>query len=161
MAGQKASIVARRLLDKAHERGQSLTPMQLIKLVYLAHGWMLGLHSRPLIEEPIEAWQYGPVVRSVYDKVKQYRSGPVEHVSTSKDGRLDDLEEDLLDQVLEVYGDTNGMLLSTITHQPGTPWHMTWHENGKNAPISNDLIGAHFADLYKRYSEQADSQQCD
>ncbi len=31
--------------------------MQLIKLVYLCHGWTMGLYSRPLIEN-VEAWQY-------------------------------------------------------------------------------------------------------
>ena len=42
------------------------TPMHVIKLVYLAHGWMLGFTSRALINEAVEAWTYGPVVPSTY-----------------------------------------------------------------------------------------------
>ncbi|MCG5526891.1 MULTISPECIES: Panacea domain-containing protein [Halorhodospira] len=157
MAGHDASGVAKRLLEKAHERGQPLTPMQLIKLVYIAHGWMLGLYSRPLINEPVEAWRYGPVVRSVYDQVKCYRSSPVEAIA-AKPAELNDYEDDLLDQVLEIYGDKSGLLLSTITHQSGTPWFITWHSQGMNGSISNDLIEAHFEELYRRHKEEAEDQ---
>ncbi|MCG5538937.1 Panacea domain-containing protein [Halorhodospira sp. 9622] len=154
MQGHPALGIAKRLLEKAHERGLSLTPMQLIKLVYLAHGWMLGLHSRPMIQEPVEAWQYGPVVRTVYDRVKQYRSRPVEAIAgRPRTPDLDEEEEDLLDQVLTVYGDQPGTFLSMITHQEGTPWDLTWRHFGRNGSISNDLIEAHFAELYRRAHE--------
>ena len=51
-------------------RDVQTTPMHIIKLVYLSHGWMLGLHDTPLLWEPVEAWQYGPVVPSVYHLYK-------------------------------------------------------------------------------------------
>ena len=35
--------------------GKSFTPMQIMKLVYIAHGWSLGLRQKPLIRERIEA----------------------------------------------------------------------------------------------------------
>jgi uncharacterized phage-associated protein len=38
-----ANQVAHQLLRHADDANISLTPMQLIKLVYLAHGWKLGL----------------------------------------------------------------------------------------------------------------------
>ena len=51
------------------------TPMHMIKLVYLSHGWMLGLRERSLINEAVEAWRYGPVVPSVYHRFKSFVGG--------------------------------------------------------------------------------------
>jgi uncharacterized phage-associated protein len=57
-----AHTVANRFLELAEAEGRSLTPLQLMKLVYIAHGWMLGIHQRPLIKDHIEAWKLGPVI---------------------------------------------------------------------------------------------------
>ena len=71
--------IANRLLEIANERQQlTFTPMQLLKLVYIAHGWMLGLYRRPLIQDDVQAWQYGPVIPTLYNKIRQFKSSPVQ-----------------------------------------------------------------------------------
>ena len=45
-------------------RDVETTPMHVLKLVYLCHGWVLGLTDQALIDEPVEAWQYVPPVLS-------------------------------------------------------------------------------------------------
>ena len=55
-----ATIVADHLLWL--RKDIETTVMHILKLTYLAHGWMLGFHKRPLIKEPIEALIYGPVI---------------------------------------------------------------------------------------------------
>jgi len=68
-----AKSIANELLSLAHTRGISdVTPMKLQKLVYYAHGWWFGATGEPLIEEQIEAWQYGPVVPSLYEATKNF-----------------------------------------------------------------------------------------
>lgn len=152
-----AITVAAALLNKANEKGLVLTPMQLLKLVYIAHGWMLGLCSRPLIHEDVEAWQYGPVIPEVYHAVKHFRDSPVTSVAFAGPAPLDAEESDLIDQVLDIYGKKNGIALSSITHKPGTPWDKTWNSYGKNAKISNDLIESHYSDLYEKAHKKAES----
>lgn len=149
-----SKAVAKLLLDKAHGKKLQLTPMQLLKLVYIAHGWMLGLYSRPLIREEIEAWEYGPVIRDLYHAVKEYRSRPVQDIKGVPDENFDEIEENLIDQVLDIYGDKDGIFLSSITHMPGTPWETTWSIDGKNGVISNDLIESHYAEKYRRLTEE-------
>ena len=51
----KAILASSRLLHLGNQSGAGLTPMQVLKLVYISHGWMLGLHQRPLFEEDVEA----------------------------------------------------------------------------------------------------------
>lgn len=144
--------VANYLLAKARENGHGLTPLQLIKLVYLAHGWMLGLLDRPLLEDDVEAWQYGPVIRSLYRAVAGDRD-PIYESIPGHMAEFDQDSKDVLDQVYEKYGRINGVTLSQMTHKPGTPWHDTWSSLGKNAVIPQDLIKEHFKNLAKRYSK--------
>jgi uncharacterized phage-associated protein len=151
----KPLAVANRILWLAQDsEDPDITPMQLIKLVYLSHGWMLGLYGRPLLDESVEAWRYGPVIRSVYNAVSRFRDKPVEYPLRQMFGgqpeeRFDDKEESVLKQVLDLYGPLDGISLSRLTHQRGSPWYQTWHSEGQNATISNDLIEHHFRDLYQ------------
>ena len=50
-----------------------VTNLSLNKLLYFAQGHSLAENGKPLFDEPIEAWQYGPVVPSVYHTFKKHR----------------------------------------------------------------------------------------
>lgn len=142
-----ANQVANRLLELAEKDDRSLTPMQLIKLVYLCQGWMLGIKGRSLFQEPVEAWAYGPVVRTVYDAVRAYRDQPIATKIKEPPANFDDDEGDIIEQTFEQYGKLPGLTLSTLTHREGSPWSITHENSGQNATISNDLIQGHFYEL--------------
>lgn len=149
----KSLAVAQYILDRCREyKDDAVTPMQLIKLVYIAHGYMLGKHGEPLLDEPVEAWQYGPVVRSVYDAVRDYRSSPVDRVIGWRrwSGDFTPAECEVMDDVADIYGGVDAIKLSAATHKPRTPWSRTWDRYGKNSIISNDLI----ENFYERLLEQ-------
>lgn len=150
-----ARIVANRFLELARGQGRSLTPMQILKLVYIAHGWMLGLNRRPLISQPVEAWQYGPVVRDVYNGVRNNGRSPVESPMWAPEEKLDYVEDDMVQQVFKIYGQMDGIALSNITHMPETPWAKTYQHGQFGTVISNDLIGAHYQRLSRERSGTA------
>ena len=142
-----ARAVANYLIGKAP---QGLTPLQIMKLVYLCHGFKLGLTGKPLVEEDMLAWQYGPVVRSIY-KYLPYGRVPVrEPIADGMEADFSDDETSIMDQVFDKYGGFDGIYLSSLTHQPGTPWDKTWKRFGKNAVIPQDLIEEHFGQLVGR-----------
>jgi uncharacterized phage-associated protein len=84
-----STTVANRLFQLAGRAGYRLTPMQLVKLVFLCHGWMLGLYGKPLVRDRIEAWKYGPVIPKLYNAVKQYRGGPISQLVPGPAGILE------------------------------------------------------------------------
>jgi hypothetical protein len=69
--------IANEFLERAQRERRPLTHMQLQKLVYLAHGWNLAVNGRPLIEDEIEAWDFGPVIRRLYDALSRYGANSV------------------------------------------------------------------------------------
>ena len=141
-----SATVANAFLDLAEEEGVGLTPMKLLKLVYIAHGWTLGLHARPLIREEVEAWPYGPVIRDLYEAVRRFKDRPVTgRVAAPAHDELDATERDLVRQVFDIYGRRSGPALSKLTHLPGSPWARTY-SGDFGERISNDLI----EDYYQR-----------
>lgn len=143
--------IANRFLALATERGDTLTPMQLLKLVYIAHGWMLGLYGVPLINHPVQAWKYGPVIPELYRAISGFRSAPVQgQLPAPPEDTLVELEEGLIREVYDLYGMRSGLDLSRLTHKPGSPWERTYREGVPNLVISNDIIEDHYQTLARR-----------
>lgn len=143
--GHESSRVANYVLW--HSEEDPVTPMQLLKLVYICHGWMLGLYGRPLIKDHVEAWKYGPVVPKVYHQYKRYRDTSIREIPETPPSVFSEEERSIMDQVWKHYGHFTGPQLSTLTHQPGTPWDTTIRFRGQGAVISNDLIEQHYRSL--------------
>jgi uncharacterized phage-associated protein len=163
--------VANYFLEQAEAEGKKLTPMQLQKLVYFAHGWYLALTGKPLVDEQVEAWPYGPVFPTLYHEFKEYGGGPIKGRATEwtlevnpATGRqtivravVPTLEDDpdtaqldttksILNRVWNVYGSWNAVQLSQLTHVAGGPWDVTrrQHPDRKGTDIADPLIRDYF-----------------
>src|SRR5271157_4349946 len=75
---QDARAVANYFLDLAKKENRPIDPMGIQKFVYFAHGWNLAMYGRPLIIQDVEAWDYGPVIRDLYQDFKRFGNGPIE-----------------------------------------------------------------------------------
>lgn len=146
-----AIVVASHLLWIEGQSGKQITPMQLLKLVYISHGWMLGLYDDPLFSDDVEAWLYGPVIRDVYDEYKKFGGGQIGTSGTCE--KLNPYANNIITQVANVYGKYDGWQLSRLTHKPGSPWAITIADAGANSVIPNPLIRHH----YKQLSEENES----
>lgn len=144
---QSSVLVARQILWLAHRHGRVLTPMQLLKLVYIGHGWMLALYGRSLFYESVEAWRYGPVEPNVYNAFKKFGGNQITEPLKDYSDHLDEYELDIMEQVVSVYSDYTGIQLSSLTHKNGSPWDTTIKMLGQKAIISNDLIKQHYRNL--------------
>jgi len=159
------ATIANYFLDKASREGRAVTPMQLIKLVYIAHGWHLGYLDRPLINETVQAWKYGPVIKSLYDQVKRYGSGAVREPLRSsalpwlREAQMDETKRLTLDHVWTHYAGFSGVQLSSMTHMPDTPWYVAWHQQGGSnqyfAEIDDRLINDHYKSKIAEIQQQA------
>ncbi len=140
--------IVNEFLDLASE--DKITNLKLVKLCYIAQGLSLALLDKPLFSEVIEAWQYGPVVPSVYHEFKHFRDQPITEKSVEyingiySEIKLKDIElKNIVKLAWVLYKDTNAEELVDITHQPGTPWSLTYVPN-KNKEIDNVLMKVYF-----------------
>ena len=128
-----------------------LSQLKLQKLTYLAHGWHLAIENSPLVSEDVQAWDNGPVFRSIWDSIRDFGRDEEGYILNS--GRkpfkaeLGEFEQELIYRIWERYGDYSATKLSSITHQPNTPWAQTYFERGRNQIIKNDIIEKHFSKL--------------
>ncbi len=149
-------LIANYFVGKSFDTGIELTPMKLIKLCYIAHGWHLGIYEKPLVNEPVLAWPYGPVLANVYRAFKDFKDCQITSYAEEFNHTPYPHEENtdlksFLDKIWAVYKNFNGLELSTMTHQKDTPWDIVYHQNGgyqrKNLIIPNDLIMVHYQEL--------------
>lgn len=140
--------VADAILKIARSENITLTPMQLVKLTYIAHGWSLGLRNKDLFKNRIEAWQYGPVIPDLYHATKLYGRHPIPF-SAIGDGPINVSDEDshFLASVIDKYGNLDGITLSYMTHKSGTPWTQVYDPRERNIEIPDYLIQQHYMDL--------------
>jgi uncharacterized phage-associated protein len=145
--GYSANSVANVFLELSQKENCPLTNMQLQKLVYIAHGFHLALCKEPLIQEEVKAWQWGPVIPPLYNRLKKFGSGSISGViSDAPHIPAESKESKLIDQVWESYKQFSGPQLSAITHQNGSPWSITWSTN-QFGVISDSLTAEHYKNL--------------
>lgn len=142
--------IANRFLELAEADDTSLTPMQVLKLVYIAHGWRLGLYGRPLIRDDVQAWQYGPVIPRLYNALRNYKGDSVTSKLKADNATLNSNENSVVEQVYDIYGKMSGSKLSRLTHAPKTPWAKTYRDGVFGIKIRNDLIEDHYEELADR-----------
>lgn len=145
MVTYSAVTIANFFVELANKTGTSITPMKLLKLVYLANGWHLGIFGNPLFTEPIQAWQYGPVIPSVYHAFKIYGGNDISQTSPNKDESITDEDKKLLLAVWDKYKHLTAWQLSELTHQDNTPWSEAWNTgNNSISPESIKLFYSQF-----------------
>jgi uncharacterized phage-associated protein len=146
----------------------NLTQMQLQKLAYLANGWNWAINGQPLISDEVEAWDYGPVYRDLYEHTKYFGKEPLARLVTVEDSEaarvfgvrgdasnpynahLSQRERDVVSHVWKRYGTLSGAQLSSLTHKRGTPWFEAYTGRGKSSTIDQESIKRHYDELAQR-----------
>ena len=147
--------IANKILDIRAESGEPITIMQLIKLAYISDGWSLALLGQPLANETAEAWQYGPVFRSIYNAFNGIGARPISNRAYLRGTELpyteefSESEDALIRMVVRSYGKLTAYALSNLTHQAGTPWSEAY-EKGVYTPIKTADVLNHFRALKEK-----------
>jgi uncharacterized phage-associated protein len=137
-----------------------LTNLRINKLLFFIHAESLRQRPEGLIRNHFEAWQFGPVVRPVFDTFKIYNDGPITALAQYLDYALgkripvpyDDIREEDRKIIVREFRNysrfSTGQLVS-LSHEPGGPWDVVYRAHLADATqsprISNRLIRSHFA----------------
>ncbi|MEF3048508.1 Panacea domain-containing protein [Pseudotabrizicola sp. L79] len=134
--GYDVRSVANIVLLRARELGLGVTNLHLNKSLFFIHVDYLRDFDKPLVSAKIEAWEYGPVFREVYNQFKRYKKEPIgglaKRVSYAT-GELvdahDPIPEDTVRYVRELadlYLNVPAGLLVELSHATGGAWDRVW-----------------------------------
>lgn len=121
-----------------------MSNMKLQKMLYYQQGYHLAYFGTPLFNEDIEAWQYGPVVPSIYEKFSHNGRNGIMPEAKSFEFESDE-EMNLFFKVYETYGQYSAYGLMELTHNE-TPWTEAKRPLGHGRIISKDIIKTYFSD---------------
>lgn len=115
-----------------------VTNLKLNKLIYYAQGAYLARTGKPLFNEDIEAWQYGPVIPCVYQKYKDYSSSPITKTDDDYSASVFSKSElAVLLDVMREFGIYTGSKLVSLTHKSDTPWSKAYTNKKDIIPLSD------------------------
>ena len=123
----------------ANDEGELFSNMKLQKLLYYVQGFHIAVFNRPLFNEDIEAWMYGPVVPAVYEYYQE--NGNKGIMPNEKPITLEAEEESLFNEVLRIYGNYSAIGLMNFTHNE-MPLQST--PTGKGHIITKEKLGEFF-----------------
>lgn len=125
--------------------------LQIQKLIYLVYYEYSKSHDVEIFKDKFEAWKYGPVIPSLYDKIYKYNREKIRlddkgmerlkvNLKLSKFSHKKDLI-DCIDTVIKKYGKKSGGQLIDLTHKKGSPWDKIYNDGkGYGDEIPSKLI---------------------
>ncbi len=145
----RAIDVANLFLAWAKGNGDVITNLKLQKLLYYAQAWYLVNYNRRLFEDPIEAWDLGPVVRSIYYKWKRYGSIPIPYNPTGKEEAvLQKHQIGFLKEFFRIFSSLSATALVSMSHNE-SPWKEA-HKQGPNTVIIPAAMRVFYEKLYEK-----------
>lgn len=148
-----AKVVASYFIKKANRLGNEnadfegnndLTNLKLQKMLYFAQAEYLKEFDKKLFKDEIEAWQYGPVVKNVYEWLKDCGA----FVITEMDVKLCDTDEipadikEFLDKIWDKYSKISAWGLVQKTHKAGSAWSKTYRNGLGNRNVIDPALMA-------------------
>ncbi|MBU71296.1 type II toxin-antitoxin system antitoxin SocA domain-containing protein [Spongiibacter sp.] len=135
------------ILHLADRAGIQVSNLKLQKLVYYCQGFSLGVTGKPLFDEEIVAWEHGPVVEPLYHQYKQFGKSPIPAPSIFQfnEDVFDDIQQDLIADVVNVFGREGAWSLREMTHKE-TTWlaHSADGKSGDGTVITKEELATFF-----------------
>ena len=136
--------VAEYIVEYCNAHNYGVSNLKLQKLLYFVQAYFLIASQNACFYEEIEAWDFGPVVPSVYSKFKQFGSTDIPKMPNLYLYSVI-LEQDkkLINAVIEKFRGYTSTDLVRLTHNQDT-WRNA-HAKGYNGIITKEAIRSYFA----------------
>lgn len=117
--------------------------LKLQKLLFYCQAVSLVINDKPIFNNRIEAWDYGPVVPEVYYK---YRNGDIEIEKSEGLVKVEGDDLKMADLALDYYGSMTGGKLIQLTHSE-KPWQNAYKQ-GRNTEITQQSMKDFYSTIY-------------
>lgn len=118
--------------------------LKLQKLLFISAGEYLAMTGETMFEEPLEAWEYGPVVYVVYRRYRDHEADPIPGPSGGDEEALNELARACVESVVTRFGDLSGPDLIRLTHRMA-PWQKAYNPGTYRTKIDDQAMYDYFA----------------
>lgn len=132
--------VAKYVINHEHSMNREISNLRLQKLLYFVQAKVLMETGEPCFEDEMQAWDFGPVVPSVYYKYKIY--GSMDIGTKEVEPNIENKILGFISAILDFCRDYPTYQLVEITHQQ-TPW-INARAQGAKSVISPVAIKEYF-----------------
>ena len=135
--GYSALDVAKYVVNKCTIEHDAISNLQLQKILYYIQKWFLQ-NGLVAFDDDFEAWQFGPVILSVYNQYSSFGGAPIR---LKYNIVLDSNDMDIINPIIILKRDLKPWVMVDDIHSSGKAWDRVF-EGGKGAhrTISKDLI---------------------
>lgn len=134
-----SALIAARTLGELS--GWRQTNLEMQKVLYIAHMLHLGRTGEPLFADRFEAWDFGPVIPSLYRRLRQFGGGIVTSVSAPAIFAFGTSHAFAVDDAFTMTQHMSAGQLVTFAHRPGGAWEKAYRPGERGCAISpNDII---------------------
>ena len=120
------------------ELKRPISNLRLQKILYYIQGKYLYKFHKPLFDNDIEAWAYGPVVPDVYYEYRKYGSEFISGVKPLNEDILSEIDKKLIIKVVKENYKEDVWKLVDKTHTE-SPWKHNYKEGYKNIISITDM----------------------
>ena len=134
--GYSAVEVAKIVMKYSKEHGLEYSNLRVQKLLYFVQAYFIVALKKVCFNESILAWEYGPVVREVYDAIKNEEINLEEELFTHNISQED---KNIIENLVQNYKNKSTWELVEITYRQDT-----WVKAYPNNVITPKSIGDYF-----------------
>jgi uncharacterized phage-associated protein len=140
--------IADYFINKSKSNKLSINHTKIQKLCYISQGFTLALLNNFLFYEEIQAWKYGPVIPTLYEKLKNYKNQEITNPILPEPEEIKNTNiTQILDFVFKRYSTFTAGQLTSLTHETDTPWYEVWNKE-EWSTIPPQLIQNYYQSKY-------------
>lgn len=128
---KKAESVANYVIAYGMKIGHPVSNLQLQKILYYIQVHFLKKKGIPFFKDEIEAWQFGPVIPTVFYQYAAWGPAPITMFKTQKID-LEQEEKKDLEQIVKEKAVFSLLEIVADTHKKGKAWDLYYKVNKRN-----------------------------
>ena len=130
---------AKFIVNRCISFGHPISNLQLQKILYFCQLAHINLSGKLLFsDEQFEAWQVGPIVRSIYLKYCLYGGFVIDYLQTYQEPLVSFPET--LNKVVDKYSVASPWVLIQESQRDDGAWNTTFTQFGNKSKIPNELL---------------------
>lgn len=149
----RALDLAAHVSNRCMDLGMPTTHFKLQKMLYILEVKSLIYSGKSLIDENFEAWEYGPFLRSVYDKYSYMAACEIKVRQKTNRELPSDQRNAIINNIDELAG-MNLWELAQISMEADTPWAKVY-EKGSQVKIPGQFMVSYAKELREAINKES------